>query len=162
MTGSQQRLDIGPAPEIVATRADRDARADRDDAASSAPAVVASNVVLFTPARRETGPADNAPALPFDPAQRPAPFLPGRDRRVLLSALFALSLFVHGGLYFIFNREPEPMVSTGVEAISVDLIVGSNTPAGPAAAGESREQAAPPETPQQKPDAEPAKAEPDP
>src|SRR5262245_25576322 len=126
MSGSQNRTDL------VATR-DLTAPAAGDASTTSAPVVVASNVVPFARARREPTPANDAVSLAFDPAQRPAPYRPRRDRRAVMLGLLALSLLVHGGLYFIFSRPPEPMVSIGVEAISVEIVPGTNSPAGVAA-----------------------------
>jgi protein TonB len=147
--GSQQRLDIVPR------RADAPADNGAPNAAN-APVIVATNVVPFARPRREMAAADGAAAVSLDPAGRPAPYWPGRDRRIL--TLLVLSLILHGGLYFIFNRPAEPMVSIGVEAISVELVPGTNTPVGAASnPGEQQVQTAP--EPDQKREDETAKAE---
>src|SRR3954463_955293 len=136
MSGSRQRLDF------VATR-DNAPAGDGAPNAANAPIIVATNVVPFTPARRDPTVAEGVATLSPDPAGRPAPYWPGRDRRAVMLALLVLSLLVHGGLYFIFNRPAEPMISIGVEAISVELVPGTNTPAGLASAsGEAQEQTA--------------------
>src|SRR5690349_14336802 len=133
--GERQRLDIVP----------RRHDAPADDAvpnAANAPVIVATNVVPFTRSRRETSAADHLAAVSLDPAGRPAPYWPVRDRRIL--ALLVLSLLVHGGLYFVFNRPAEPMISIGVEAVSVELVPGTNTPVGAGAnAGEQQTPTAP-------------------
>jgi protein TonB len=128
--------------------------------ASSVPAAIATNVVLFTRSRGETA-ADPAPKVAFDPGERPAPYWPGRERPGLIVLLLFLSLLVHGGLYALFNRAPEPMATIGLEAISVEIVLGADTPAGlAAAAGESEVQRGPPSDPDPKPtDTEAAQAE---
>src|SRR5262245_53734403 len=152
MSGNVHRLDF------AATR-----RHDADARASSAPAVGATNVVPFTRPSRETGAIESASMPALITAERPAPYRPARDPRLLMAGLLALSLLVHSGLYFIFQREPEPLVSIGLEAISVEIVVGSNSAAGAATApGEAETQTAPPEEPQRKPETEIAKVEPDP
>jgi periplasmic protein TonB len=147
--GDRQRLDIVPA------RHDAPA-GDGVPNAANAPVIVATNVVPFTRARRETQAVDDAATVSLDPAGRPAPYWPARDRRIL--ALLILSLLIHGGLYYVFNRPAEPMISIGVEAISVELVPGTNSPAGMAAApGEQQAQTAP--EPEQKREDETAKVE---
>src|SRR4051794_35860924 len=151
MSGSRQRLDF------VATRDNAPAGDGTPDAAN-APIIVATNVVPFTPARRDPTVADGVATLSLDPAGRPAPFWPGRDRRAVMLALLVMSLLVHAGLYFIFNRPAEPMISIGVEAISVELVPGTNMPVGVAAnPGEKQEPTAP--EPDQKREDETAKVE---
>jgi len=100
----------------------------RREPSAAAPAVTATNVVPFARSRRET--ADPAPALAFDPSARPAPYRPRREQFALIAGLFVLSLLVHGVLYLLFNRQPEPMASIGLEAISVEIVLGAETPAG--------------------------------
>jgi protein TonB len=128
--------------------------------ASPVPAAIATNVVLFKRSRGETA-ADPAPPVAFDPGERPAPYCPGRERPGLIVVLLFLSLLVHGGLYALFNRPPEPMATIGLEAISVEIVLGADTPAGLAAtAGESEMQRGPPSDPDPKPtDTEAALAE---
>jgi periplasmic protein TonB len=111
--------------------------------ASSVPPAIATNVVLFTRSRGETA-AHPAPPVAFGPGERPAPYWPGRERPGLIVVLLFLSLLVHGGLYALFNRPPEPMATIGLEAITVEIVLGADTPAGLAAtAGESEMQRGP-------------------
>src|SRR5262249_19364904 len=124
-SGSPHRTDPNAVGEAVADLSDVMVRREPSGVA---PAVTATNVVLFTRSRRET--ADPAPALAFDPSTRPAPYRPRREQFALIAGLFALSLLVHGVLYLLFNRQPEPMVSIGLEAISVEIVAGAETPAG--------------------------------
>src|SRR5262247_2565320 len=126
-SGSPHRTDPNAVGE-AASVADLSDVMVRREPSGVAPAVTATNVVLFTRSRRET--ADPAPALAFDPSTRPAPYLPRREQFALIAGLFALSLLVHGVLYLLFNRQPEPMVSIGLEAISVEIVAGAETPAG--------------------------------
>lgn len=119
------------------------------------PASAWSNVVPFVRVRAEVPPTDSAPALVVTANDRPAPEPGARDRRAWIVAIFALSLMVHGGLFFLTDREPEPMASVGLEAISVEIVLGANTPAGAASTPSQQEtQAAPADTP-----AEPDKPE---
>src|SRR5215813_10633254 len=153
MSGSQNRNDLVAARDTAAPAAG-------DASTTSAPAVVASNVVPFARMRREATPANDVVSPAFDPAHRPAPYWPRRDRRTVMLALLVLSLLVHGGLYFIFSRPPEPMVSIGVEAISVELVPGSTSVAGRAAdPGQAEAQPAPPPAEEPKKETETAKAE---
>jgi protein TonB len=50
--------------------------------------------------------------------------------RVRLAAFAALSLGIHAGLFMAFWREPVPLASIGVEAISLEIVVGATAPAG--------------------------------
>jgi protein TonB len=124
--------------EVAGARAEGDAGdlsrvtplAARSDAASSAPPITATNVIPFVRTRREPPASGPASDFKFDPAARPAPYLIGRERRVQIVALLALSLAAHYGLYVLFNREPEPLASIGLEAISVEIMLGDNRRAG--------------------------------
>ena len=158
-SGGQHRSDL------VATR---DHVADLRNAVlhppeQSAPLVTPSNVVPFTRARRETDAAKPAPAIALDPVERPAPDLTAREGRARFLAFIAVSLLVHGGLYAVFNREPEPMASIGLEAISVEIVLGANTPAGLAVTpGENEVQNTPADDPDPQPtDSETATAKPE-
>ena len=102
------------------------------DATSSAPPVSLGNVIPFVRPRREAAPTGAAAELALDPAARPAPPLSAGAGRARIAALLALSLAAHCGLYILFTREPEPLASIGLEAISVEFVLGANTPTGPA------------------------------
>ena len=59
------------------------------------------------------------------------------------SAVAALSLLVHGGLFAILMREPPPLASIGLEVMSVEVVLGATAPAGVATApGENQVQSA--------------------
>jgi periplasmic protein TonB len=156
-SGGQHRSDL------VATR---DHVADLWNAVlhppeQSAPIVALSNVVPFPQVRRETGAAE--PAIALDPVERPAPDVTAREGRARFLAFIAVSLLVHGGLYAVFNREPEPMASIGLEAISVEIVLGANTLAGLAVTpGENEVQNTPADDPDPQPtDSETATAKPE-
>ena len=122
ISGSRQMSELvaGREPMLVAER--------HDPAEHSVPAIAASNVVPFARSRRDAAPV--APLHDVARSERPAPYTPDRDQRRLIVGLFALSLILHGGLYFVFRRAPEPMASVALEAISVEIVLGGNTPAG--------------------------------
>jgi protein TonB len=156
-SGSPHSIDLSAARE---RSPELDGALVAREPASSVPAAIATNVVLFTRSRGETA-ADPAPPVAFDAGERPAPYWPGRERPGLIVALLFLSLLVHGGLYALFNRAPEPMATIALEAISVEIVLGADTPAGlAAAAGPNEVQDAPPPDPEPKPtDTEAAQAE---
>jgi protein TonB len=75
---------------------------------------------------------------------RPAP-VAAPERRARLAAFVVLSLALHAGLYAAFWEEPKPLASVGVEAISIDIVLGGTTDAGVAATpGETEAQPAEP------------------
>lgn len=88
------------------------------------PSLSPDNVIRLVPARRG---AQYAPAIAPDPSLRigPASRLP--SRRALF---FSLSLAAHAALYVPFHRVPQPMASIGVEAISVEIVLGATDEAG--------------------------------
>ena len=146
-SGSQDRLD-----SVSARAHDLHAVVPGGRDPSPTPVVAASNVVPFLRVRREPAAIEPAPPLPADLSQRPAPDVPGPEGRLQMSALLALSLAVHGGLYAVFSREPEPMASIGVEVMSVEIVLGDNKPAGIVATPvESQAQSAPANDPDPKP-----------
>jgi len=157
-SNNPHRLDVAATPEI-----DPVVRPPDAEPSSSAPVIAAGNVVPFARPRREAAASEAAPALAVDASARPAPDFPAPDRHRLIAGLFAVSLMAHGGLYFVFGSEPEPMASIGLEAISVEIVLGANAPAGPAAnPGEDTVQRAPAPDPDAKPaekDTEEAKPE---
>jgi periplasmic protein TonB len=102
--------------------------AEHREEAADAPPIRVTNVVPFV--RAQGSPTGTM--LPFNPADRPAPHLIGRKGAIQFAVVLALSLAAHSGLWQLFNREPEPMASIGLEAISVEIVLGANMPAGPA------------------------------
>jgi periplasmic protein TonB len=136
-SGNPHRLDLLHANghDPVAVLRDVVARPDDD----SSPA----NVVPFVRPRREA----DTERISADPASRPVPQRAAEGRRLFV-ALLVLSLLAHGGLYFLFERQPEPMASIGLEAISVEIVLGANMPAGLAVTpGQNEVQNAPPDSP---------------
>ncbi len=129
----------------------------RDEAASAgATEVDLSNVVPFSRASREA--AVPAPAIAVSAADRFAGALStGRGR---LALFVVCSIAAHIGLYLPFAREPEPMTSIGEIAITAEIVLGTNTPAGNAAQSGDAETSTP--TPAQDPNPQPeAKPEPE-
>jgi len=129
-SGSQPRVDVlnasgarPPAPEVVAT----------------------GNVVLFV------RPQPAGAVLVLDPSQRPAPSATAPEGRGRIVGLLALSLLVHGGLVVAFNRAPEPLASIALPAISVEIVLGANTPAGVATTARQQEVETKADDPQQQP-----------
>jgi periplasmic protein TonB len=152
MTGTHHRLG-GPASadEPVGLDAVVPAR-DRAEP-PPLPATAWSNVVPFVRPRADAPAADLGPKLVVSAADRPAPDLTGKETRARILALVALSLLIHAGLYLATNREPEPMASIGLEAISVELVLGANSPAGAGnTPSESPTQSAPTPVQQTEPD----------
>jgi protein TonB len=112
--------DLGDAAVVV--------RAD-DGSSSAAPPIVVTNVVPFVRPQREAGPVPDAERVSADLARRPAPRR-ADEGRSLFGVFLLLSLAAHGGFYFLFQRQPVPMASIGLEAISVEIVLGANMPAG--------------------------------
>jgi periplasmic protein TonB len=97
----------------------------RDGALS---AVDLSNVIPFTRARR-TAIEPEAPPVVIDPTERPARLIP--DTRPGLQVLLLLiSLIVHGGIFYLFWQEPQPLPGIGTEVITVEIEIGDNRQAG--------------------------------
>src|SRR5215204_2595775 len=129
-SGSQPRVDVlnasgarPPAPEAVAT----------------------GNGVLFV------RPQPAGAVLVLDPSQRPAPSATAPEGRGRIVGLLALSLLVHSGLLVAFNHAPEPLASIALPAISVEIVLGANTPAGVATTARQQEVETKADDPQQQP-----------
>jgi len=102
----------------------------RADPAPASPAPDPSNVIPFERARRGASEAAPPPITvgPDDrPAPRPAATTLRRDLLTLAAALAAHGLFV-----FAFWQEPRELPSIGIEAITVEIVVGDNRAAGAA------------------------------
>jgi TonB family protein len=149
-SGSKQRIDLVPVPEH--------ARVEVPGGPQPAPEVIATaNVVPFVRPQRAGA------ALVLEPSRRPAPELPPQEGRGRIVILLSLSLLLHGGLLAMFNRAPEPMASIALPAISVEIVLGADTPAGVAmAAAQREEQTTPAEDPAEKPAEDPAEKPADP
>jgi len=129
--------------DLVATRADRGNVANVQGIAAVAPrdglldgllggsassAANLGNVVAFARARRGD---PSAPPVVISPQDRPAPLLqPGRPW--LQGVLILCSLIIHGGAFYAFWQEPKPLEGIGIEAITIDIVIGDNRPAGTA------------------------------
>jgi periplasmic protein TonB len=124
------------------------------------PASAWSNVVPFVRPRRDAD-SEAAPPVALGPDDRPVPTEPARYAHVRFAVFVLLSLLIHSGLYAVFTREPDPMASIGLEAISVEIVLGANAPAGLAVTREENEvQNTPADDPDPKPtDSETAKPE---
>jgi periplasmic protein TonB len=118
MTGQSQTRSGG----LSATRAFGD---------SSSSAADLSNVIPFARARR-VGAEPYSPPVIVNPADRPAP-LPSGRKRWLQALLVMGSLVVHGGMLYALWQEPEPLSGSGIQAITVEVMVGDNRPVGAAA-----------------------------
>jgi protein TonB len=88
-----------------------------------------TNVVLFV--KRPRPESETGAAIEFTSGERPAPLLLKPDRGAWMLALLLSSFAAHAGVfYWVLNREPPPLASVGVESISVELVLGTDMPAG--------------------------------
>jgi hypothetical protein len=85
------------------------------------------NVIAFARARR--GDLPSAPPIVISAQDRPASPLPG-GRSWLQGVLILCSLIVHGGAFYALWQEPKPLEGIGIEAVTVDIVIGDNRPAG--------------------------------
>jgi protein TonB len=138
-------IAIGDEP-VTEPRGDAALIARRDEPASS-PANDLSNVVPFARARR--GPASDAAPLAISAQDRASlPMAPVSLAKQL--AVLAGSLAVHASIFFVLWQTPPPLASIGIEAITVDVVLGADTAAGVATQpGESEVQMAAPATEEQ-------------
>jgi periplasmic protein TonB len=81
------------------------------------------------PNQEPTSEAAGDIALPVIKPER-ADRASGAERGPLL-ALLALSALVHAGALMLLNREPQPMASVRLDAISVEIVLGADAPAAP-------------------------------
>jgi protein TonB len=65
---------------------------------------------------------------------RPAPYLPPRQEHWPLIGLLICSVLLHANLVGVFTTAPEQLPSIGIPAISVEIVIGDDAPAGVAAA----------------------------
>jgi len=117
MTGQLQTRLGG----LTATRALR-------DGASVDLSVDLSNVIPFTRARR-AGAEPSAPPVTINPADRPARIVPP-TRSWPQALLLLISLIAHGGVFYLFWQEPQPLPGIGIDAITVEIEIGDNRQAG--------------------------------
>lgn len=90
-----------------------------------------ANVVPFRRPRTTSNAAQSdAPPCVVDAATRPMPPAP-TARSLRFSLAFAATVLMHGAAFAaFFLYEPPPLASIGVQSISVEIVVGSNTLAG--------------------------------
>lgn len=102
-------------------------RPERPSSALDDTAVDLSNVVPFM---RPRAAADEVPtvALPASEVRQAAGGL--SRERLALAAFLAASLALHGALLSFLWREPDPLASVGVQVISLEIVLGTNAPAG--------------------------------
>jgi protein TonB len=145
MTGPQQYGDLvaSRSQESGTGASLHDVVVRVDPPSSPSPAADLSNVIPFKRSRR-AGTEPSTPPVTIGPLDRPAAPPPGTSIAKQI-ALVACSLAAHGLLLFAFWEEPRPLASIGIEAITVEIMVGDNRPAGLAPTpGENEVQAAPP------------------
>jgi protein TonB len=132
------RADRGSVANLqgVAAVVPRDGLADGSaSAAADLRAFDLGNVIAFARARR----ADSSvPPVTIGPQGRPVPRLP-HGRPWLQGALILCSLIIHGGVFYVFWQEPRPLQGIGIEAITVEIEIGDNRPAGPATSAGSNQ-----------------------
>ncbi|MFN3348081.1 TonB family protein [Pseudorhodoplanes sp.] len=86
-----------------------------------------TNVIVLAH-RRSTGEIE-APEVRVKNSERPAPFMPWRDRAPW-TALAAAALLLHLAVLLAFLRDPAPLASLALDSISVDIVLGGETEAG--------------------------------
>jgi protein TonB len=119
--------------DFVATRTpDHDGVANLQGATvttpRASPASDLSNVVPFA-RERKNGSQSAASPITIGPADRPAPRL-SDDGIIYRVALAVGSLVFHGALFLAFWYTPPLSASVGVEAITVEVVIGADTAAG--------------------------------
>jgi protein TonB len=89
------------------------------------------NVVPFVRPQRESV-GGTAPKVALKSSDRPAPDIsnPNEGGTPLFLVLLLGSLMLHSGLLVLFSQEPEPYSSIGIPAISVEIVLGTDVPAG--------------------------------
>jgi periplasmic protein TonB len=102
-----------------------------------------TNVIAFTSWRRDGPVGELVQDLILGDDDRPTIVAGANGPRRWIAALLVCSGVVHAGILAALNREPPPMASIGVEAISVELVLGADNATGPATS--ATEVRAPPE-----------------
>ena len=87
-----------------------------------------TNVIPFVKRQREAG--ETGAQIRLVPGERPAPAALKQDRGGWMLALLLGSFAAHAGVYWVLNREPPPLASVGVESMSVEIVLGTDMPAG--------------------------------
>jgi protein TonB len=112
------------------------------------------NIVAFARTRPQVA-SGPIPVISVDAQWRAAPLFPQRDRRHL-PLIFAASLLVHGGFFIALDHAADPLPSTSLQEISVEIILESELAVAP-----PPEETVPPEEtrPQVQPEPPPAAVE---
>jgi protein TonB len=125
-------------PRIGEMFADRSEHARRDDAGVRG-AVVGSLAPIWSPTRRSSNvipfirPDDCARRqldITADLGMRASLAQRGGAERTWLASLLLLSAAAHAIAFIVFEREPPPLASVGVQAMSVEIVLGSDAAAG--------------------------------
>src|SRR5262245_66373644 len=124
MTGPQQYGDlVASRSQDSGTGASlHDVVVRIDPPSSPSPAADLSNVIPFKRGRR-AGTEPSTPPVTIGPPDRPAPPPPGTSVAMRI-ALVVCSLAAHGLLLFALWEEQRPLGSIGIEAITVEVMVG--------------------------------------
>src|ERR1051325_4404195 len=85
------------------------------------------NIVPFT---RPHGKAGAAPSIGLATEAARLPQARSLRERAWFAGIVMVSLSAHIGLFMALWRQPVPLASIGVEAVSVELILGASAPAG--------------------------------
>jgi protein TonB len=122
-----------------------------------------TNVISFTPVRRDGTVEVSAPDLVLADDDRLARVKDRRDPRARIAALLLCSGLVHAGVLMVLNREPPPLASIGIEVISAELVLGANSATGPTPTDtEVQPQATAPEHPPEPTAVQPPEEKPEP
>jgi protein TonB len=97
-------------------------------------AVIVTLPIAARPVSGSDASAADAVPVVVASAYRPVPPLPARPAFWSLISLLILSALVHSTLLWVFVQAPQELPSIGIPAISVEIVVGDDTPAGLAAA----------------------------
>jgi protein TonB len=137
MTGSSKThstglslVRSGSQPHIGASVPERDAFGEGRILPAWSPTRAGSAVVPFVRPRHSDSDLHAGRTVRADRESRPAPMPLAPERKVQLAGFLLLSVVLHGGLYAAFWQRPQPLASIGVQAISVELVLGASTAAG--------------------------------
>jgi protein TonB len=106
------------------------------------------NVIAFVRPAEASGDEDQPTVLVLSSTGPLASASIPLERPAWIFGLLIVSAVVHAGALAMLNRPPQPMASIGIEAISVELVLGDATPvAPPVAPPDTRETAPTPSDP---------------
>jgi protein TonB len=110
------------------------------------------NVIPFVRLKRDGDQPTKAPEVGLGPADHRVPAPGAAGSRAQIIALIAASALLHGGLLVAaLDRDPPPMASIGLEAISVEIVVGAASPVEPETPTEAKTSTAAPTAPDPQP-----------